>query len=55
MNNTSTKPAEEILKEIQRVLDANGITYIIDELPFLLLCTYGEIQFEMEVRRRQVD
>lgn len=48
MNNTSSKPAEDMLKEIQRVLDLNGITYVIDELPFLLLCTHGDIQFEME-------
>lgn len=49
MNNTSPKPAAEIIQEIKRVLDLNSIAYTPQEVPFLLLCTHGDIQFEMEV------
>lgn len=49
MNNTSSKSPDEIVKEIKRVLAQNGISYVHQDMPFLLLCTHGDIQFEMEV------
>ena len=50
MNNTSSKSPKDIVKEIKRVLDLNSISYVHQDMPFLLLCTHGDIQFEMEVR-----
>ena len=49
MQNTSTKPAEDVLDEVKRVLAANSVSYRATE-PFLLVCTHGSVQFEMEVR-----
>ena len=48
MQSTSAKEPEIILDEIKRVLLANSVTYRTTE-PFCLLCTYGNVQFEMEV------
>ena len=48
MQSTSTKEPDIILDEIKRVLLANAVTYRTSE-PFCLLCTYGNVQFEMEV------
>lgn len=54
MNTTSSKEANEIMKEIRRVLDLNNCDYEQRE-KFLLLCNHGDpntdsqVQWEMEV------
>eukprot|EP00054_Salpingoeca_dolichothecata_P025443 m.178174 g.178174 ORF g.178174 m.178174 type:complete len:954 (-) comp25357_c0_seq3:66-2927(-) len=48
MSNTSSKPAEDVLTEIKRVLKLNGIHFAHSD-PFALSCFHGSINFEMEV------
>jgi MAP/microtubule affinity-regulating kinase len=54
MKTTSTKDANEIMREIRRVLDANNCDYEQREF-FMLLCVHGDpctdslVQWEMEV------
>eukprot|EP00049_Salpingoeca_infusionum_P012423 m.227500 g.227500 ORF g.227500 m.227500 type:complete len:591 (+) comp15179_c0_seq1:308-2080(+) len=48
MNNTSSLEPEAIMAEVKRVLVSNEIQ-VQDESAFVLVCTKGDIQFEMEV------
>eukprot|EP00055_Hartaetosiga_balthica_P013557 m.70195 g.70195 ORF g.70195 m.70195 type:complete len:579 (+) comp8301_c0_seq1:195-1931(+) len=48
-SNTSSKPAEELLDELKRVLAGNDIECEESEGTFLLLCKHKTTQFEMEV------